>query len=225
MKKIEFVYNGYKATILMPDNFNGKWVWKTEFFYAFDRAEQALFERGFARVYYCISNKYGSDKAIRLMRDFQKYIVKEYGLEEKAILFGFSRGGLYAFNYALYYPEYVERVYLDAPVLDLKSWPPKDSPEQAEMFEEYCLNADTLLAFKGNPIDNMEEFFSHGIPLLIVAGGADEVVAFEENAQKVIAYCKAHNIPLEYYVKETCGHHPHSLEDVQPILSFCNIMD
>lgn len=39
MRKEEFEYNGYKATVLFPENFNGKWVWKTEFFYAFDHAE------------------------------------------------------------------------------------------------------------------------------------------------------------------------------------------
>ncbi len=221
MNKVEFEFNGYKATVLFPDNFNGKWIWKTEFFYAFDQAERALFERGFARVYYCISNKYGSDRAVRLMHDFHKHIVKEYGLTEKAILFGFSRGGLYAFNYALYYPEFVEKVYLDAPVLDLKSWPPKDSNEQAQMYEEYCLNADMLPLFKGNPVDNVEEFFRNGVPLLIVAGHADEVVPFAENSEKVIAFCKEKNIDLEYYVKPDCGHHPHSLEDVAPIVAFC----
>lgn len=36
LRKEEFEYNGYKATVLFPDNFNGKWVWKTGFFYAFD---------------------------------------------------------------------------------------------------------------------------------------------------------------------------------------------
>ena len=47
MKKHEFVFNGYNATVLLPDNFNGKWIWKTEFFYAFDQAEQALFDKGY----------------------------------------------------------------------------------------------------------------------------------------------------------------------------------
>lgn len=31
MKKHEFTFNGYNATVLVPDNFNGKWLWKTEF--------------------------------------------------------------------------------------------------------------------------------------------------------------------------------------------------
>lgn len=125
MRKEEFEYNGYKATVLFPDNFNGKWVWKTEFFYAFDQAEQELFSKGYARVYYEISDMYGSDRAVRLMHLFHLHLREKYGLKTKPNLCGFSRGGLYAFNYALYYPEYVEKLYLDAPVLNLKSWPPR----------------------------------------------------------------------------------------------------
>ncbi len=60
IRKEEFKYNGYKAAVLFPDNFNGKWVWKMEFFYAFDQAEQELFTKGYARVYYEISDMYGA---------------------------------------------------------------------------------------------------------------------------------------------------------------------
>ncbi|MBQ4053655.1 MAG: alpha/beta fold hydrolase, partial [Clostridia bacterium] len=174
-----FEFNGYTGTVIIPENPNGKWIWKTEFLYAFDQAERALVEQGYTRVNYAISDKYGSYNAVRLMRKFYNYVVKEFNLDKKCSLFGFSRGGLYAFNFALFYPEYVEKVYLDAPVLDMKSWPPKGSVEQGQAFEEYGLNADTLLTFKGNPIDNLGEFFSLGLPLLLIAGGADEVVAFE----------------------------------------------
>lgn len=26
------MFNGYQATVLIPKNFNGKWIWKTEFY-------------------------------------------------------------------------------------------------------------------------------------------------------------------------------------------------
>ncbi len=215
-----FEFNGYTGTVIIPENPNGKWIWKTEFLYAFDQAERALVEQGYTRVNYAISDKYGSYNAVRLMRKFYNYVVKEFNLDKKCSLFGFSRGGLYAFNFALFYPEYVEKVYLDAPVLDMKSWPPKGSVEQGQAFEEYGLNADTLLTFKGNPIDNLDEFFSLGLPLLLIAGGADEVVAFEENAGKLIAYCKENNIEITSIVKPEGLHHPHSLDDVTPIVEF-----
>lgn len=217
-------FNGYEGTVIRPENPNGKWIWKTEFLYAFDQAETALVNEGYTRVYYQISDKYGSYSAIRLMRKFYHFIIKEFNLEEKCSLFGFSRGGLYAFNFALFYPEYVDKVYLDAPVLDLKTWPgngrPTNRPLVEQVFEEYGLNDDTLLTFKDNPIDNLAEFFSLNIPLLVVAGGADEVVNFERNSGKLIEYCSQNDVKITSIVKPDCKHHPHSLDDVSPILEF-----
>lgn len=220
MKKEIFEFNGYTATVLTPDTPNGKWIWKTEFFEAFDNAERALCDMGYTRVYYQISDMYGSDKAIRLMHAFHIELLKRYNLQEKPVLFGFSRGGLYAFNYALYYPEYVDKIYLDAPVLNLKSWPPKDSKEYFEMLSEYKLNAESYNNFRFSPIDNLEEFSKNNIPLLVVAGLVDSVVPVSENCGILVEYYKKCNVPFTYLVKENCGHHPHGLDDFTPILDF-----
>lgn len=219
-KIIEYSFNGYAATVITPDKPNGKWIWKTEFLYAFDKAEQALVEDGYTRVNYKISDMYGSYNAVRLMHAFHLDLLTRFPLCKKTNLFGFSRGGLYAFNYSLFYPEYVDKVYLDAPVLDLASWPWEDSPEQAGMLEEYCLTKDTLKKFRGSPVYNFKEFFSNELPLLVVAGGSDEVVKFEDNAGKLIDYAKKNGENIKYIVKPECGHHPHSLDDVTPILDF-----
>ena len=114
----------------------------------------------------------------------------------------------------------VEKIYLDAPVLDMRTWPPKGSDLQQQVFFEYGLNEETLESFGGHPIENLKEFFDLGIPLLLVAGGADEVVPFEQNAGRVIDYCKQNNIKITSIVKPECKHHPHSLEDVSPIVNF-----
>lgn len=220
MRKEEFEYNGYKATVLFPENFNGKWVWKTEFFYAFDKAEQELFSNGYAHVYYEISNMYGSNRAVRLMHSFLLHLREKYGLKTKPYLFGFSRGGLYAFNYALYYPEYVEKLYLDAPVLNLKSWPPHDSKEHAELLKEYFLNEETFKEYAFSPIDRLEEFLKNPLPVLIVAGDADTVVPHVENCKIMVDYYHSHGLKIRYILKSGCGHHPHSLQDVTPIIEF-----
>ena len=217
---INFEFNGYEATVIRPENPNGKWIWKTEFLYAFDTAERELLDRGYTRVYYRISDKYGSYHAVRLMHEFHKHVVEKFALEDKCILFGFSRGGLYAFNYALFYPEYVGKIYLDAPVLDMRSWPSEGSENRDQVYREYDLTPDTIKTFKGHPIENLGEFFSHGIPLILVAGGADEIVPFEENSLKMIEYAKENNIDITYIVKPECKHHPHSLDDVTPIIEF-----
>lgn len=220
METLEFTFNGYTATVIRPEHPNGKWIWKTEFLRAFDGAEQALLERGYTRVYYGISNKYGSYSAVRLMHLFHGFVTKKFGLDEKCILFGFSRGGLYAFNFALSYPEYVEKIYLDAPVLDMRTWPPKGSREREEVYREYDLTEETLEHFKGHPIENLEEFCSLKLPLLLVAGDADEVVPFPENSKRLIDYCEENGHGITYYVKPGCKHHPHSLEDALPIIAF-----
>jgi len=221
MKTETFEVNGYQATVLLPENPNGKWVWKTEFFYAFDQAERALFDLGYTRVYYQISDKFGSPTAVRLMRAFHDELLKRYPfLEEKANLFGFSRGGLYAFNYALYYPERVKKLYLDAPVLNLKSWPHNGSEDQALFFKEYNLNAQSFESFCDSPIDHLDEFAKIAPPVLLVAGGKDEVVPFEENGKLLYEKLKNQGGKIELYLKENCGHHPHSLENVAPVVEF-----
>lgn len=221
MEKIyNFKFNNYNATVIIPAEPNGEWIWKTEFLYAFDQAERGLVDLGYTRVYYEISDKYGSYKAVRLMYAFYKYVVQKFGLRNKCHLFGFSRGGLYAFNFALFYPECVSSVYLDAPVLDMKSWPPKGCVEQQQLFLEYTLNEETLLCFDENPVDNLKEFFNLKIPVLLIAGATDEVVSFEKNSGKLIKYCDENSITIEKIVKPLCGHHPHSLDDVMPIIQF-----
>ena len=220
MKEMTWTFNGYNVYVERPEKPNGKWIWKTEFFHAFDAAERKLLDMGYTRVYYSISAKYGSYNAIRLMHEFHKHIIKELDLCEKPSLFGFSRGGLYAFNYTLFYPEWVEKVYLDAPVLDMRTWPLHPSKERNEVYAEYGLNEETIGTFGGHPVENLPEYFSLRIPTLLVAGGADEVVPYEANSKKMIDYCEANGIPLTYFVKPECLHHPHSLEDVTPIIKF-----
>ena len=216
---IKFDFNGCEATVIRPEKPNGKWIWKTEFLRAFDAAEVRLVELGYTRVYYRISDMYGSYRAIRMMRDFRDFIVPKFGLDEKCVLFGFSRGGLYAFNFALFYPEYVEKIYLDAPVLDFRTWPPK-GPQRNQLCEAYSISEDVLMSYAGNPIENMEELFSHGIPLMLVAGDSDEIVPYDKNSEKMIKYCEEHGIDITYVVKPGCKHHPHSLDDVSPIVNF-----
>ena len=220
MEILKFDFNGYEATVIRPEKPNGKWIWKTEFLYAFDDAEKALCDMGYTRVYYSVSDMYGSYKAVRLMHKFYQYIVKEYGLSEKCILFGFSRGGLYAFNFALSYPEYVHKVYLDAPVLDMRTWPTEPSIERNQVYSEYGLTRESIESFAGHPIENLAEFFSNKIPLLLIAGCADEVVPFDKNSGRMIDYCKENGIEIQYILKPECKHHPHSLTDVTPIIEF-----
>lgn len=88
------------------------------------------------------------------------------------------------------------------------------------MLERYNFSDQTVERFADMPINNLSELFSYNIPMLIVAGDSDEVVDYNLNSKKVIDYCLKNGIDIKYYVKKGCKHHPHSLENVGPIIEF-----
>lgn len=217
----EFLVENFKATVIFPENPNGKWIWKTEFFYAFDKAEQKLFDMGYTRVYYCVSDKYGSPQAVELMHKFYLALLEKFPfLEKQANMFGFSRGALYAFNFTVKYPDCVKKVYFDAPVLDLNSWPRKETKYnelglREQVKKEYCFNSDEQYEnSKIFPVYNLKEYFELNKPTLLVAGEDDSVVEFSKNSKLMLDYCKNKNIDFCYYIKQDCDHHPHSFGNI-----------
>ena len=114
----------------------------------------------------------------------------------------------------------MDKIYLDAPVMCLRSWPPEGSPQRMEVYKEYSLTPEALEHFCDNPIDNLAEFFSHGIPVMLVAGDADEIVPFEENSKIMLDFALERSYDIKYVIKPNCKHHPHSLEDVSLIIDF-----
>ena len=110
-----------------------------------------------------------------------------------------------------------------SPVLNLKSWPKNGSIEQEQFFGEYGLDDKTFLTFKDSPIDRLDEYFATKIPTLLIAGDSDEVVPFEENGAIMYKRAKELGADVQLIIKQGCGHHPHSLEDVSPIIDFIEI--
>jgi len=225
-KTYEYVFHGYNAYVTVPENPNGKWIWKAEYRTAFNKAELALIEQGYTHVYYEVRFQYGCPKVQRLMHNFHLDVIEKFNLQKKCILIGMSVGGLYSFNYTLAYPEYVEKVYLDAPALDIydvySRFTGEDVQYYDKMLECYGLTRETVKDFKDFPIYNLKEFFDHNIPVLLVAGDADPVCRPEKNYQVMLRYCEENNIPITVHIKPGCGHHPHGLEDITPILNFVN---
>ena len=225
MTEIKEEYNGHEIIIQKPDRAAcGKpWVWRAEFLGAFDYADRALLNQGWHVATYRISDMYGCDEAVELMKGFHDYVTKKYRLNPKPSIFGFSRGGLYSVNYAVKYPNDLSSVYLDAPVLDIRSWPGKckgAEHEWEQCKEIYRLDDKSAQSFDKNPIDKADTLIETGLPLILVAGGSDEVVPYEENGARLVEKYKEHGIDIIHIIKPECGHHPHSLENPEPIVDF-----
>ena len=202
------------------------WIWRTEFFGHEPQADIALLNAGWHVAHLKVSDMYGAPAAIAAMSDFHAVVTKEYGLNQRAVLEGFSRGGLYAVNFAEAHPDKTAGLYLDAPVLDLRSWPGgkgkgKGAPQLwKQALAAYGVTDENAKTIPGNPLNHAEALAKAGIPIISVCGDADDTVPMDENTTPFAERFKAAGGTIEVIAKPGVNHHPHSLKAPKPIVDF-----
>jgi len=224
----DFVVEGRACLLVVPkEAAPGKpWIWRTEFFGHEPQGDIALLGKGFHVAYMDVQNLYGAPVALDLMDKYYEHLTGTRGLAKKAALEGFSRGGLFALNWAARRPERVACIYNDAPVCDFKSWPggkgkgKGSKGDWANVLKVYGLTEEQALEYKLNPVDNLAPLAKAKIPLLHVCGDADDVVPLDENTRVVETRYKELGGDIRVIVKPGVGHHPHSLKDPAPIVDF-----
>lgn len=228
-KRLDFVCEDHPGCMIFPHTPlkpGNRWIWRAEFLGAFDSVDRDLLSKGWCLAYFKISDMYGCPQAVKWMESFRSLVVAEWDLCEKTVLEGFSRGGLYACNYAAAYPDRVSCLYLDAPVLDIRCWPggygdyPRWETEWEDCKRWYGLTEETAPAFDGNPLDKAPFLCEKGIPVVLVAGLADRALHYEENGEKLLQIYQRMGGKIKAILKEGCDHHPHSLENPAPITTF-----
>ena len=203
------------------------WMWRAEFFDHEPQADVALLNLGFHLTFIEVHNTFGSPWAMDRWDSYYSLLTGEYGLHEKAALEGLSRGGLYCYNWAARHPERVACIYADAGVMDFKSWPAglgvgDGSPtEWQKLLGDYGFaSEEEALAYRGNPVDNLQPLAQAGIPLLHVYGDTDTAVPPVDNALVVRERYAQLGGHVEMICKPGVGHHPHALVDPTPIVEF-----
>jgi pimeloyl-ACP methyl ester carboxylesterase len=227
-QRLDFQLGGRDCLLVVPKTpAPGKpWIWRTEFFGHEPQADVALLGKGFHAAYINVQNLYGAPLALDAMDAFYAHLTSHYRLSPKVVLEGFSRGGLFAFNWAARHPDRVASLYVDAPVCDFKSWPGgkgrgKGSRGDWQRCKQvYELSEAQALAYRLNPVDNLEGLAKAKIPILSVCGEADTVVPIEENTRLVESRYKQLGGEIQVIAKSNCDHHPHSLKDPAPIVDF-----
>ena len=223
-ERLDFTVEGRACLLVLPASPAPArpWIWRTEFFGHEPQTDLALLARGWHVAYMDARNMYGGPKAMALFGSFYAHLIAHYQLSRRTVLEGFSRGGLYAVNFAATHPARVAALYLDAPVLDIRSWPGRNraAKEWAECLEAYGLNEATLLKFRGNPLDRLVALAGGKIPVISVCGDADKVVPLEENTAIMERRYRELGGTIEVIRKPGVDHHPHSLKDPTPIVEF-----
>lgn len=227
--RYEFDVEGHVASVVVPKNVaKGKpWVWHGEFFGHKPDPDVALLGKGFHIVYLKVNDMLGSPAAVQYWNGLYKVLTEKYGLGSKPALVGLSRGGLYCYNWAIANPDKVSCLYADAPVCDFKSWPGgkgkgKGDPKNWQLVLKLWGFKDEAeaLAYKGNPVDNLQPLAQRKVPLLHVYGDADDVVPWDENTGVIATRYRGLGGPIELIEKKGVGHHPHGLQDSTPIVEF-----
>ncbi len=92
---------------------------------------------------------------------------------------------MYAVKVASRFPELIEAMYIDAPVMNLLSCPADLGIAKGGLFDEYFrvmkVTKSELLSYRDNPIDVMHVLVENDIPIVMVSGDSDTVVPYVEN--------------------------------------------
>ncbi len=227
-ERLDFCFEGYEAILVKPKTMapGCRWIWRTEYFDAFAWADKAMLREGYALLHLRIPHLFGNPVAVDIMDRFYRHVTERFRLNERATLFGFSRGGLYAMGYAEAYPGHIASLYLDAPVVDIRSWPGGmgagcGSEEQWSRCRlAYGMNAETGDAWETVMDRRVRGLIASEIPVIMVYGDEDDVVPYEENGLRIEQAMQGTGVPHRIIRKQGVGHHPHSLEDPEPIVRF-----
>lgn len=202
------------------------WIWRTEFFGAFPSVDLALLGMGFHLAYMDVQDMYGAPVALDHMDEFHSCLIRNHSLGKKPVLEGFSRGALFALNWAARRADAVACLYLDAPVCDFRSWPggrgrgPGSRGDWERLKQAYGFSEEQARASAPTPLDNLRALAAARVPIVAVYGTADEALPPEENVLLLERRYKENGGEIMVIAKENVGHHPHSLADPTAIVDF-----
>ena len=120
-----FQFENRKAIIIFPssENRTSKWLLKTEYFDAYQDFEYSLVCQGYHLAYLENKSRWVADGDLDIKYRFRDYLVNQFSLAPKCIPVGMSCGGLHALKLASRYPDMIQLLCLDAPVVNLLSCP------------------------------------------------------------------------------------------------------
>lgn len=225
-KRINFEFEDRNAFLVIPDNPlpDNKWLYKTEYFDAFPSFEIEMLKRGYYVAHLENTNRLCPEKDREIRPRFCEFLISNFSLNKKCVPVGLSCGGMQAVYFAADFPNYVAALYLDAPVLNLLSWPlglgKSEHPSIEEFKKTFGFGASNMLSYRGHPIDFKEKLLKSEIPIILICGDSDKTVPYDENGKILFDFFEENGGNITLILKENCDHHPHGLYNPQPLVEF-----
>ena len=203
---------GRRAVFVVPPQANGRWIARPAFIGAFAQVDDALLELGWSFGLLDLMDEYATPDAQEAFTAFCDYGHQRYGLSEKVVLEGLSRGGWFSLVYAENHPDRVEKLYLDAPLCVLTNF---RNPHIQKAGEQWAAAGIPEEQFRTYAKDHFGRI--KGLPIIVVYGAADPIVPFEKQFGTFdLSGCR----DLSLIGKTGVGHHPHSLSPCDTIVRF-----
>lgn len=214
-----FTFEDREAIIVFPKEVRSgsPWALKAEYWNAFPDVEISLLAQGYHVAYVKNQHRWFTREECDLKARFVRFVSETYGLNPKCIPVGMSCGGGYAVKFGGLYPELIQCMYIDAPVLNLCSIPGKHGNPLCETLwkEEFTFAYPGLTRYQlpgsqEHPICFAEVMLAHGIPVVLVHGKEDQTVIYEENGKLLEELYKGSGLLTTIAVNGR-GHHPHGM--------------
>lgn len=165
------------------------WIWFGEFFDVTIDLDKSFLDKGFYLVHLFIPNRYGSPRAVAYMDSAYNELVSKYGMNKKPTLAGYSRGTLYAYNWAEAHPDKVSSLYGVSSDFDFRIWPGgygmehREPVEWTQLLAEYGFASDIEAVMYGDgPLYHLAPLAAAGVPILHFCGDSDVTVPCNESS-------------------------------------------
>ena len=217
-----FTFEGREAWVVEPPAGvkvaeGNPWTWTMQWKEAFpDRTGvPGVLKRGFRHVALEAFDLRMSEEGLRLGARFQRFLVDKLGLAPKARLIGMSWGGFFSTRYAAAYPQSVDRIYLDAPLLNFDQFAPdptKTPTADASLIGPWASYrpANGWAADPEMPVNKAAAIAKAKIPVLLLYGAEDAIVQPERNALLFASRFRAAGGRIGV-ISRCQGHHPHGV--------------
>lgn len=226
---IEFPFEDRTAWIVFPDEDRAtdRIAMKMEYWGAFPATEQRLVDEGYFLVFLTNKNRWGQDVDHDAKVRFIDFMNREFGTRKKIVCVGMSCGGYHSVNFASRHPDYVSALYLDAPLLNMLSYPMGYGvgTQHLYVFDEeiapaYGFTLSDLINYRDMPYDRIHTLVENRIPVAMTAGDSDKIVPYVENGRYIEEAYRGTDIPFFLTIVPGRDHHPHGLEDPTPVIEF-----
>ena len=223
-RRIDFEFDSHPAILVFPEKAvdGNKWLLKTEYFGAFPSFEIEMLRSGYHLAHVSNTSRWGLAEDTERQAAFAEFLHREFGLNEKCLPVGMSCGGMQAVYLAAKHPEKTAAIYIDAPVLNFLSCPCGLGEGELDCFDEFFaahgLTVADLLNYREHPIDFAPELIRNRTPVMMICGDSDKIVPYPENGKVLAEMLTRAGTPFVHILKQGCDHHPHGLENNEPLI-------